>query len=213
MSEIVSSAVEYVKEFFKEDASGHDFYHTYRVYQLAMTLAENEVCDREIVALAALLHDVDDVKLVKQNAEPYHNAKEFLRGFSYPEERVNWIIEAISQISYKGKDSVIPESMEGKIVQDADRLDAIGAIGIARTFAYGGSRGNPMHIPEMQYRENMSAEEYHSHRGSTINHFYEKLLLLKDSMNTASAKQMAEHRHQYMEEFLTEFYEEWDGRK
>ena len=180
MESLINKAIAYVEDFFKEDFSGHDFYHTLRVYNLAKYIAKNEECDMEIVCLGALLHDVDDYKLVKQQGEPFKNAKSFLREENYSEEKIEKICNIISQVSFKGKDTVIPDTIEGKIVQDADRLDAIGAIGIGRTFAYGGNRKIPMHIPNLQYQENMSAGEYYENVGTTINHFYEKLLKLKN---------------------------------
>ena len=211
MQDIIEKTIMYVKDFFENEFSGHDFYHTLRVYNLAKQIANNEECDKELVCLAALLHDVDDYKLVGQETEPFCNAKSFLRSENYPEDNLEKICHIISQVSFKGKDTVTPDTIEGKIVQDADRLDAIGAIGIARTFAYGGSHKTPMHIPNMEYKEDMTAEEYYSNVGTTINHFYEKLLKLKDLMNTETAKKLANHRHEYMETFLKEFFDEWEG--
>lgn len=213
MENLIDKTILYVKEFFENDFSGHDFWHTLRVYNLAKSIANNEICNLEIVCLSALLHDVDDYKLVGEAAEPFKNAKKFLKGENYPEDKINEICHIISQVSFKGIDTVTPDTLEGKIVQDADRLDAIGAIGIGRTFAYGGSHKTPMHIPNMRYNENMSAEEYYKNVGTTINHFYEKLLKLKDLMNTDSAKKMAQNRHVFMEMFLKEFYDEWEGLK
>lgn len=158
-----------------------------------------------------MLHDVDDYKLVKNNKEPYRNAKTFFRKNNVEEKTIEEVCNVISTISYKGIDTKIPETIEGKIVQDADRLDAIGAIGIGRTFAYGGSKGISMHIPGYEYKENMNAEEYRNNKGTTISHFYEKLLKLKELMNTEEAKRIAERRHMYMEKFLEEFYKEWAG--
>ena len=188
------------------------FYHTLRVYNLAKYITKFEECDIELVYLGALLHDVDDYKLVGKEKEPFYNAKTFLKSLGYSNKKIEQICHIISQVSFKGKDTVVPDTIEGKIVQDADRLDAIGAIGIGRTFAYGGSHKIPMHIPNMEYKENMSAEEYYENVGTTINHFYEKLLKLKDLMNTETAKNMAKHRHEYMQEFLKEFYDEWEGK-
>ena len=210
---IIDEALNYVKDFFKEDFSGHDFYHTLRVYNLAKTINEKEGGNKEIIELASLLHDVDDYKLVGSQQEPFINAKTFLRNHNYPEESIKKICHIISQVSFKGKDTVTPDTLEGKIVQDADRLDAIGAIGIARTFAFSGNHNLPMHIPGELPKEDMNQEEYYNLTRTTINHFYEKLLKLKDLMNTTTAKEIANHRHQYMEAFLKEFYQEWDGKK
>lgn len=211
MENIIEKTIEYIKDFFKEDFSGHDFYHTLRVYKLAKCIAKSEECDIELVCLSALLHDVDDYKLVGKEKEAFSNLKSFLKSQNYSNEKIEQICNIVSQVSFKGK-SIIPDTIEGKIVQDADRLDAIGAIGIGRAFAYGGSRNRPMHNPDMRPRENMSSKEYYESVGTTINHFYEKLLQLKDLMNTETAKNIANHRHKYMEEFLKEFYDEWEGK-
>lgn len=211
MDDILNETLDYVKEFFKNDFSGHDYYHTLRVYNLSKYISKSEKCNTKLVYLSALLHDVDDYKLVGREKEPLHNAKMFLKRQGVPNEEIEQICHIISQISFKGRDTVTPDTIEGKIVQDADRLDAIGAIGVGRTFAYGGSHNFPMHIPDMEYKEDMSADEYYKNTGTTINHFYEKLLKLKDLMNTKTAKKMAEHRHEFMQEFLKEFYDEWEG--
>ena len=160
--ENIDKTIEYVKNFFENDYSGHDFYHTMRVYNLAKHIASFEKCDTEIVALSALLHDVDDIKIVGIQEEKYINAKNFLRKQNYPEEKIENICHIISQVSFKGKDTEKPDNIEGMIVQDADRLDAIGAIGIGRTFAYGGSHQIPMHIPGQAYNDNMTSEEYYN---------------------------------------------------
>ena len=208
----IEKTIEYVKKFFENDFSGHDFYHTLRVYNLARYITNFEKCDIELVCLGALLHDVDDYKLVGEENEPFNNAKTFLKSLGLSIKKIEQICHIISQVSFKGNETVIPDTIEGKIVQDADRLDATGAIGIGRTFAYGGSHKIPMHIPNMECKEDMSAKEYYENAGTTINHFYEKLLKLKDLMNTETAKNMAKHRHEYMQEFLKEFYDEWEGK-
>lgn len=207
----MDETLEYVKEYFKNDFSGHDYYHTLRVYNLSKHIARFEECNAQLVYLSALLHDVDDYKLVGHEEEPFHNAKTFLKHQGVSDDEIEQVCHIISQVSFKGEDTVTPDTIEGKIVQDADRLDAIGAIGIGRTFAYGGNHHVPMHNPDMNHRENMSADEYYSYTGTTINHFYEKLLKLKDLMNTETAREMAEHRHRFMQGFLKEFYDEWDG--
>ncbi len=213
MNEIlIDKTIEKAKAVFENEFSGHDFWHTLRVYNIAKTIAEKEKCDMEIVCLAALLHDFDDAKITNSTTE-LENATKWLNENDYPQERIDWIKEIINTISFKGTDTKVPKTIEGMIVQDADRLDAIGAIGIARTFAYGGSKGRKMWDPNEHYIDNMNEQEYRNNKGNTINHFYEKLLKLKDMMNTSTAKEIAENRHHYMEDFLKEFYSEWNGEK
>jgi len=204
-------AKEFAANIFKDDSSGHDIHHTLRVHDLAVTISETEGGDRDIIRLAALLHDVDDRKLFGENG--FQNARIFMDSEKVSIEDQLYICDIIDQISFKGKDSVVPSTLEGKIVQDADRMDAIGAVGVARAFAYGGSKGRAMHIPGDVHKEDMTEEEYFRNEGTSINHFYEKLLLLKDMMNTPTAKRMAEARHEYMVGFLDEFMAEWDGRR
>lgn len=211
--ELFKEALEYIKEKFENDYSGHDYYHSIRVYNLATCICKNEKADLEIVQLSALLHDVDDYKLFDGNVGDYSNAKIFLRNNKISENKIKDICDIISSISFKGTDTKVPKSKEGKIVQDADRLDAIGAIGIARAFSYGGNKSRIMHIPNEKPHYNMNFEQYSTYKGTTINHFYEKLLKLKDLMNTETAKNMAQARHKYMESFLREFFNEWDGIK
>lgn len=197
-----------VKVLFLHDAGGHDFFHTLRVYRTAMSIAEKEPCNPEIVALGALLHDADDKKLF--STENYANARAILREYGASPQLENAVIEVISTVSFGGS-STIPATVEGRIVQDADRLDAIGAIGIARTFAYGGSHGTPMHDPGIPPRIGMTTEEYRSHKGTSLNHFYEKLFRLKETLNTHTAKEMALHRDAFLHRFVEEFLAEWDG--
>lgn len=196
--DIVQQAMDFSREIFAEDASGHDFYHTLRVYRLAARIAQEEGADMETVQLAALLHDVDDHKLSPDTAEGQQRAAGFLLSRGMHEERIREICGIISQISFS-RNRGRPTTLEGMCVQDADRLDAMGAIGIARAFAYGGSRGRAIHDPNGEDSE------------TTICHFYDKLLLLKDRMNTESGRKLALERHRYLREFLEEFYGEWDG--
>lgn len=208
---VFDRAKEFAKGLFEGDSSGHDVYHTLRVHDLARTICSKEGGDMDIVRLAAILHDVDDCKLFGENG--FANARRFMDSEHIDLDDQMFICDIISEISFKGKDSVRPSSLEGKIVQDADRMDAIGAIGIARAFAYGGSKGRAMHIPGEGPKEGMSEKEYFANQGTSVNHFYEKLLLLKDMMNTQTAKDMAQARHDYMVGFLDEFMAEWDGER
>ena len=214
---MIQRAKDYVKELFSEESSGHDYFHTLRVAHLAETIAREEsnhqVIDMDTVLLIALLHDVDDRKLSPDTWKQKDRARAFLKKEGLSDHWIDMILLGIEQISYKGTDSVSPELPEAKIVQDADRLDAIGAIGIARAFAFGGSRGRLLYDPAEPPRLNMDGETYASSKGHTINHFYEKLLLLKDMMNTETGKQMAAQRHAFMETYLQQFYEEWDGKR
>ena len=207
---VFDRAKEFAKSIFEGDSSGHDVYHTMRVHDLARTICSKEGGEMDIVRLAAILHDVDDRKLFGENG--FANARRFMDSENIDIDDQVFICDIISQISFKGKDSVRPTTLEGRIVQDADRMDAIGAIGIARAFAYGGSKGRAMHIPGEGPKEGMSEKEYFANEGTSVNHFYEKLLLLKDMMNTDTARQMAQARHDYMVGFLDEFYAEWEGK-
>ena len=197
-----------VKDRFSGDSGGHDADHTFRVVSNALRIWEKEGGDRDIVELAAMLHDVDDRKLF--GGDPYlcEHAR-IIMGEDFSDDVKDSVCDIIRRISFKGKDTEIPESLEGRIVQDADRLDAIGAIGIARAFAYGGSKGRKMYDPADRPKLDMSEEQYFANTGTTVNHFYEKLLLLKDMMNTDAGMAMAKHRHDVMESFLEEFYDEW----
>lgn len=208
---IINDALEFVKSTFNNDYSGHDYFHTLRVYKMAARIAEQENADLIIVQLAALLHDVDDIKLSPETYVNKDRAVGFLRKHGISEEMIKTICNIIGEVSFKGTDSIMPETIEGKCVQDADRLDAIGAIGIARTFAYGGSHNRIIHDPEIKPTVNMNADKYQNHISTSINHFYEKLFQLKDLMNTDTAKKIAEQREDYMRDYISEFLDEWDG--
>lgn len=208
---IINDALEFVKAVFKDDYSGHDYFHSLRVYKMAVKIAEQENADLTTVQLAALLHDVDDVKLSPETHANKDRAINFLRKHSVSEAMIQTICKIIDEVSFKGSDSAVPETIEGKCVQDADRLDAMGAVGIARAFAYGGNHNRIIYDPEIKPTVNMNASEYQSHISTTINHFYEKLFQLKDLMNTGTAKKLAEQREDYMKIYIAEFLDEWDG--
>ena len=211
MDKVIDNALEYVKNFFAGDSGGHDYFHTLRVYHSVVRIASAEGADVRIVSLAALLHDVDDRKLSPETAANKDNARNFLKSNGVPPEEMEAIVGIISRISFG--DGQIPDSLEGKCVQDADRLDAIGAVGIGRAFAFGGSKGRLMHDPDTPPKLNMTPEEYKKSQSTTVNHFYEKLLKLKDTMHTQTARHLAEKRHAFMCEFLDQFLGEWDGRR
>ena len=203
-----------MKKIFESDYSGHDFYHTMRVYKTAVQIAVRENADILTVQLAALLHDVDDIKLSPTTYSVKKNAVDFMKQNKLSDEIINSVCKIIEEVSFAGTDSVVPSSIEGKCVQDADRLDAIGAVGIARAFAYGGNKGRKMYDPDIKPMTNMNKEQYRQNDNSTtINHFYEKLLLLKDMMNTETAKKIAERRHAFMQTYLDEFLAEWNNEK
>ena len=210
---IINNALVYVQKIFESDYSGHDYFHTFRVFKTATYIATQEKADLEIVQLAALLHDVDDIKLSPKTHEKKENARKFLIENGVNVNTIEKICEIIGEISFAGKDSVVPKTLEGMCVQDADRLDAIGAIGIARAFAYGGSRNRLMYDPNIDPKMEMTKDEYHAHKSTTINHFYEKLFKLTDLMNTSTAKDVAGHRELFMKDFIAEFMKEWEGVK
>lgn len=208
---IINKTKEFVKEKLYGEGSGHDWYHIERVYNLSKYLAKKENADFFIVEMTALLHDIDDWKFSSNNTTDTTTTENFLKISGVTEEDLIKIIKIIKTMSFKG--GVVDSSqdtIEGKVVQDADRLDAIGAIGIARTFAYGGSKNRVIYDPNIKPINFNSLDEVKSSDNHTINHFYEKLLKLKDLMNTKSAKEIAIARHKYMEEFLNEFYYEWN---
>lgn len=209
---VILNACDYAKHIFDGESSGHDWFHTLRVYRLARSIACAEGADEFSVALAALLHDVDDRKLSPETCEHKDHARAFLKQQGIADDLAERIVRMIDEVSFRGTDSVRPSTLEGCCVQDADRLDALGAVGIARTFAFGGSRGRLIYDPEDAPAIGMDAQAYHSRESTSINHFYEKLLLLKDMMNTAEAKRIAEHRDAYLRAFLQEFLDEWEGK-
>ncbi len=212
-NEIIQKTSEYIKQEFSDDSSGHDWWHIYRVWKNALAICEQEKADQFIVELAALLHDLDDWKFNESEDETPRRAKAWMESCHVDLEINKKVCEIISHVSYKGAQVENKmKSLEGFIVQDADRLDAIGAIGIGRAFAYGGYKSRPMYDPETSNKMHTSFEEYKNSKSATINHFYEKLLLLKDMMNTATAKRIAEKRHEVMVKFLDQFMNEWEGK-
>jgi len=212
--EIVNKTVAFVKDSLQNAEGGHDWWHIYRVWQTAKHIAKLEDVDLFIVELGALLHDISDSKFHDGNEEiGPQKAREFLFSEGVEEEDVNHIENIIKHISFKGgNQEQLFSSTELDAIQDADRLDALGAIGIARTFNYGGFKNREIYNPDIAPNLNMSKEEYKKSTAPTLNHFYEKLLLLKDRMNTKTGKEMAKKRHKYMEQFLKQFYSEWEGQ-
>ena len=218
--EIISSTIEFVKAELTGAEGGHDWWHIYRVWKTSCTIANEENVNQLVVELGALLHDIADAK--------FHNgdetigprkASEFMEGLSIDSEVIEHVIKIIENISFKsslladrgGSHGLNFHSEELAVVRDADRLDAIGAIGISRTFNYGGFKNRAIYDPDIAPNLNMTKEEYKNSTAPTINHFYEKLLLLKDRMHTDTGKRLAAERHQVMEDFLSQFYREWEG--
>ena len=211
---IIDKTCQFVDQKLAGDGSGHDWWHIYRVWNLAKNIAAQEGANILIVELSALLHDIADWKFHDgDDTKGPQMAEQFLLENKVVREVIDPVVEIVATISYKGAGVSTPmQTLEGKVVQDADRLDAIGAMGIARAFAYGGHKNRLMYHPDEKPVMHQSFAQYKKNTGHTINHFYEKLLLLKDRMNTASAKQMAAGRHKFMQSYLEQFYEEWDGK-
>ena len=211
----ITKTIAFVKEQLANAEGGHDWFHIERVYKNSLLISKNENVDVFIVQLGALLHDIADSK--------FHNgdetvgpkvAREFLFNINVDSKAIEHVIKIIENISFKGGNEIQKfKSPELDVVQDADRLDALGAIGIARTFNYGGFKNRTLFDPDIKPNLNMSEEEYKASTAPTINHFYEKLLLLKDKMNTKTGKRIAEKRHKFMELYLEQFYAEWDGKR
>lgn len=212
---IINKTIEYVQETLAGAEGGHDWWHIYRVWKLSKRIAKEEGVDIFVVELGALLHDIADSKFHDGDEEiGPRMARIFLSSLKVDEKVIIHVEQIIANISFKGGNHTQQfTSPELSVIQDADRLDAIGAIGIARAFNYGGHKGRELYNPQIEPDLNMTKEEYKKSTAPTINHFYEKLLLLKDRMNTETGKEIAEKRHVYMEEFLEEFYREWNGEK
>ena len=217
---IIKKTEEYIKKRFKGESTGHGWWHIQRVLKMALKIAEKENTgsskniDLFVVRLAALLHDIADWKFNSgDDSVGPKMTEELLERLGVDKKTISSVCEIVKNISFRGG-TVNSEmkTIEGKIVQDADRLDAMGAIGIARAFAYGGLRNREIYNPDIKPRECKSFEEYKNYKGTTINHFYEKILLLKDKMNTKTGKKIAEERHKFMENFLEEFFKEWKGK-
>ncbi|MCG2430108.1 HD domain-containing protein [Aequorivita xiaoshiensis] len=215
VEEIIRNTIAFVKDELKDAEGGHDWFHIERVYKNSIHISEGEKVDKIVVALGALLHDIADSK--------FHNgddtvgpkkAREFLKTQNVGEEIIEHVVKIIENVSFSGGNKTQKfSSLELEVVQDADRLDALGAIGIARTFNYGGFKNRKLYDPEITPKLNMSPSEYKASNAPTINHFYEKLLLLKDRMNTETGRKIAIERHVFMETFLEQFYAEWNGKK
>ncbi|MBZ9779874.1 HD domain-containing protein [Psychroflexus sp. CAK8W] len=211
--QIISNTKLFVKDTLKDAEGGHDWFHILRVYNNAKNILSNENADKFVVELASLLHDIADSKFHGGDEEiGPKKAKAFLETQAVVPEVIDHVVKIINNVSYKGGHNQTDfQSIELDIVQDADRLDAIGAIGVARTFNFGGFKNNPIYDPNIPANPNQSKKEYKKSNSPTINHFYEKLLLLKDKMNTKTAKAIATQRHDFMENFLDQFYKEWNG--
>ncbi|MBA5247481.1 HD domain-containing protein [Marnyiella aurantia] len=221
----IERTVRFVKEQLKGAEAGHDWFHVERVWKLAVIIAQSEACDREVVELAALLHDIADPKFHGGDEQlAITIAQNHLKDIELDPATMESVLYIIRNMSFKNSLESSDEQLsdiremrvplrELHVVQDADRLDAIGAIGIARTFNFGGFKNNLLHHPQMAPRLQMTKEEYKKNTGTTINHFYEKLLLLKDRMNTQKGRELAEGRHTFMETFLQQFLEEWEAAR
>jgi uncharacterized protein len=210
-SQIILETAGYVAGEFAEGGGGHDWFHVDRVRKLALHIARFESGDTFIVEMAALLHDLDDYKILGKHSNVPEKAREWLIRMKVETSTINAILKVISEVSFRGAEVDTPvSSIEAAIVQDADRLDAIGAIGIARTFSYGGFKNRLIYDPEILPEMHDDFDSYRNNDAPTINHFYEKLLLLKDRMNTQTGMALAKYRHQFMENYLQQFFDEWD---
>ena len=211
-TEIIQKTELFIESRFRSEGSGHDWFHVDRVRKMALRIGEKEGCDLFVVEMAALLHDLDDWKLIGAESQAESKIKKWLESIELESEVALHILKITEEVSFKGAGIETPvQSIEAAVVQDADRLDAIGAIGIARTFTYGGHKSRLIYDPSISPVMHDDFQEYKNSTAPTINHFYEKLLLLKDRMNTKSAGVIAEQRHRFMNDYLSQFYEEWEA--
>jgi uncharacterized protein len=213
--DILQQTRDHVRGLLAGEGTGHDWFHVERVCRTALTIGRKERADLFLVELAALLHDVADWKFAGGDHEAGPRAaRQWLASLNVPSATIDHVCEIVAGVSFKGAGVGTPmRSLEGQCVQDADRLDALGAIGVARTFAYGGHKGQPLHDPAAQPELHASFDAYKRGGGSSINHFYEKLLLLKDRMSTRTGKRLAAERHAFMERYLEQFHAEWAGER
>lgn len=214
-SEVIAKTVEMIKDKFLNERSGHDWWHIWRVWQLTKRIGLEEKADMLVVELAALLHDIADWKDNEGDLRAGGRvSRKWLESIGVDEEVIAKVVEIVDNVSYKGagvEDKM--GALEGQVVQDADRLDAMGAIGIGRVFMYGGNKGREMHNPDSKVVYTKDFDTYKNAGQTSINHFYEKLLLLKDRMHTQTGKKLAHERHLYMEKYLDQFYAEWKGER
>ncbi|MDP2335845.1 MAG: HD domain-containing protein [Bacteroidota bacterium] len=211
---IIQLTERFIDSEFRSEGSGHDWFHVDRVRKMALRLGRKEGCDLFVTEMAALLHDLDDWKLTGSEFHCPSRAGKWLNDMGADADIAAHILRIIEDVSYLGAGAETPvRSVEAAVVQDADRLDAIGAIGIARTFAYGGHKHRLIYDPDVPPVMHHDFQEYKKSTAPTINHFYEKLLLLKDRMNTQTARIMAGQRHQFMDDYLTQFFEEWEATR
>ena len=210
-SELVCRVAEHIKAKFASESSGHDWHHIHRVWKVARQIGAREAVNQEVVELGALVHDIADWKFHDgDDSVGPREAERLLKIEGAAAKVIEQVVEIVATISYKGAGVTTEmKSLEGQCVQDADRLDAMGAIGIARCFAYGGHAGRLMYDPEAPPVMHATAEAYKASKGHSLNHFYEKLFLLKDRMNTETGKAMAEERHRFMEQYVAQFLQEW----
>lgn len=212
MEKIIEQTEEFVKAELGEDATGHDYYHVDRVRKLALYIAmEERKGDLFTIEMAALLHDIPDEKLNQSIEDGYFKLHSFLETLPLTQIQKQRIVDIISKISYKGGNEAELTTFEEKVVRDADRIDAMGAIGIARAFSYGGKNGQLIFDPNIKIRTNITNKQYRNEKSTSIHHFYEKLLVLKERMHTSTAKRIAEERHQWLEMYLEQFFKEWNG--
>lgn len=209
--QIIQDTEQFVQSVLGGDTSGHDWWHIYRVVQMTERITAAEGANRFVTVMAALLHDVADEKLNDSKEAGMRKVIDWLDTQPIDEQDTQHILEIIATMSYNGGNNPPVRTLEGQIVQDADRLDAIGAISIARVFVYSGHTGRPIHDPDIPVRTSMTPEQYRNEKSTAINHFHEKLLKLKDMINTPAARIIAEERHRYMQEYVDRFYQEWNG--
>ncbi|MGT2911740.1 HD domain-containing protein [Streptococcus cameli] len=210
---VLQATKDFVKDYLEGEAGGHDWWHIMRVTNMAERLAKEEGANVFLCQMAALLHDLADEKVAKSEEQGLALVQEWLKKQAVPKDQQLHILDIVQHVSYKaGQNDGYSLTLEGKVVQDADRLDALGAIGIARTMAYSGNKGRLIHDPEVPIRDKMSLEEYRSNYGTAITHFYEKLLRLSDKMQTKTGRTLAKERHAFLENYLQQFFAEWDGK-